>query len=95
VDYQIFFTEPALEDLDSIMTRALIDHESSAGRFATALLNHVDLLSQFPYLGVPIRSLPGVRRMLMRHFTSTTLSTRTGDASKSIISGTFGGVRLR
>ena len=39
-------------------------HPETSERFATELLNHVDLLSSFPYLGVPVKTFPGVRSLL-------------------------------
>lgn len=68
MDYKILFTESALADLDAIMTRAVVDHASTSEHFATALLNHTELLSQFPYLGVPVRDMPGSRRLLHSPF---------------------------
>jgi len=35
-----------------------------AERFANSLLNHVDLLKEFAYLGKPVRGYAGVRRLL-------------------------------
>jgi hypothetical protein len=34
-------------------------HPGTSERFADSLLNHVDLLNDFPYLGVPVRGYPG------------------------------------
>jgi len=39
------------------------NHPSATERFADGLLNHVDLLKNFPYLGVPVREYPGIRRL--------------------------------
>ena len=68
MDYKILFTESALADLDAIMTRAVVDHPATSERFATSLLNHAGLLCQFPYLGVPVRDMPGSRRVLHSPF---------------------------
>jgi len=39
------------------------NHPGSTERFANALLNHVDLLKDFPYLGAPVGGYPGVRQL--------------------------------
>ena len=39
------------------------NHPGTSERFATALLNHVDLLKDFPHLGAPVHGRPGVRRL--------------------------------
>ncbi len=39
------------------------NHPGTTERFAEGLLNHVDLLKDFPHLGVPVRRYPGVRRL--------------------------------
>jgi hypothetical protein len=38
------------------------NHPGTTERFANALLNHVDLLKDLPYLGAPVRGYPGIRR---------------------------------
>src|SRR5258706_9067419 len=39
------------------------NHPLTSERFANALLNHIDLLGDFPYLGAPMHGRPGVRRL--------------------------------
>jgi plasmid stabilization system protein ParE len=39
------------------------NHPGTSERFANALLNHVDLLKEFPYLGALVHGCPGVRRL--------------------------------
>jgi plasmid stabilization system protein ParE len=39
------------------------NHPGTTERFANSLLNHVDLLKEFPNLGAPVRGYPGVRRL--------------------------------
>lgn len=43
------------------MSRAEVEHEMVASRFGEALLNHVELLRDFPRLGVPLQG--GHRRL--------------------------------
>ena len=64
--YQIHFTNLSLADLDAIMDRALVEHETMAERFGESLLNHAELLREFPYLGVAIGC--GRRRLLHSPF---------------------------
>ncbi len=62
MDFQVFYTEPALADLAEVMRWSWQNHPGTTERFADGLLNHVDLLRDFPHLGVPVRRYPGVRR---------------------------------
>jgi plasmid stabilization system protein ParE len=39
------------------------NHPGTTNRFADGLPNHVDLLKDFPYLGVPVHAHPNVRRL--------------------------------
>ena len=64
MDYKIFFTEDALVDLEIIPDYIRDDNPGAAERFGVALLNHVDLLQNFPRLGVLVPRRPGVRKIL-------------------------------
>ena len=64
--FQIRYTEPALADLEEICARSWEQHPENSERFATGLLNHVDLLKEFPRLGAPVEDQPEIRRLL--HF---------------------------
>jgi plasmid stabilization system protein ParE len=63
VDFQVLYTEPALADLEEVMRWSWQNHPGSTERFANALLNHVDLLREFPYLGAPVRGYAGIRQL--------------------------------
>lgn len=63
MDFEIFYTEPALADLEEILAWSWAHHPATTERFANSLLNHVDLLSTFPYLGTRVRGYAGVRRL--------------------------------
>jgi plasmid stabilization system protein ParE len=63
VDFQVLYTKPALADLEEVMRWSWQNHPGITERFADALLNHVDLLGDFPHLGTPVRGYPGVRRL--------------------------------
>jgi len=64
VDFRILYTIPALDDLHQILAWSWENHPASTERFALALLNHVELLANFPRLGRPVKDFPGVRRIL-------------------------------
>ena len=63
MDFQVLYTEPALVELEEVMRWSWLNHPGTSERFANALLNHVDLLKDFPYLGAPVHGCPGVRRL--------------------------------
>jgi plasmid stabilization system protein ParE len=63
VDFQVLYTEPALADLEEVMLWSWQNHPGTTERFANSLLNHVDLLKDFPYLGAPVSGYPGVCRL--------------------------------
>ena len=49
--------------VSSVMHWSWQNHPGTSERFANALLNHVDLLKDFPNLGESVRGCPGVRRL--------------------------------
>jgi plasmid stabilization system protein ParE len=63
VDFKVFYTQTALADLEAVMEWSWDRHRETTERFAKALLNHVDLLQNFPYLGIPMKDFSGVRRL--------------------------------
>jgi plasmid stabilization system protein ParE len=63
VDFQVLYTGPALADLEEVMRWSWKNHPLTSERFANALLNDVDLLGDFPYLGAPMHGSPGIRRL--------------------------------
>jgi plasmid stabilization system protein ParE len=64
VDFQVRITEEALADLEEILDYSWANLPGSRERFANALLNHVDLLKSFPYIGSPVADSPGVRQLV-------------------------------
>ena len=60
--YKILYNEDALADLEAILDYIRADNSTAAERFGAALLNHVELLQNFPRLGAPVSQLPEVRR---------------------------------
>jgi plasmid stabilization system protein ParE len=68
VDFQIFYTEPSLTDLEEICGRSWGEHPGSTVRFTGSLLNHVELLADFPELGARWLRNRSVRRLLHSPF---------------------------
>lgn len=64
MDFQVLYTEPALRELEEIFTWSWERYPETTERFGLSLLNHIDLLKSFPQLGTPVKSFPGVRRLL-------------------------------
>jgi plasmid stabilization system protein ParE len=64
VDYRILVTQKALNDLASLVSHIAEDDADAASRFGNALLNHVDLLSRFPFMGTAIGRRLRVRKLV-------------------------------
>ncbi len=64
MDFQVLYAEPALADLEEILLYSWSKFPGAAENFGIALLNHVDLLRSFPYIGSPVTGLAGVRRLV-------------------------------
>jgi plasmid stabilization system protein ParE len=63
VDFQIRITKAALADLEGILAYSWANFPATAERFGNAILNHLDLLRSFPYIGSPVAGRPGVRQL--------------------------------
>ena len=50
----MLYTDEALVELETLIDYIRADSPGSAERFGTALLNHVELLREFPRLGLPV-----------------------------------------
>ena len=64
MSYKVIYTEDALSDLDNILEYIRADNPAAAERFGIALLNHIDLLGRFPYIGSVVAGRPGVRQLV-------------------------------
>jgi plasmid stabilization system protein ParE len=64
VDFQIRITEAALADFEGILVYSWDNFPNTAERFGDAILNHVDLLRSFPYIGSPVDGRDGVRLLV-------------------------------
>jgi plasmid stabilization system protein ParE len=66
VDFKIRITQKAIADFEAILDYSWTNFPGTAERFASGLLNHLDLLRRFPRLGSVRPRRPGVRMMV--HF---------------------------
>jgi plasmid stabilization system protein ParE len=64
LDYQLLYTQRALNDLAEILGFAAQDDADAASRFGASLLDHVDLLARFPRLGSVVGKRWQVRKLL-------------------------------
>jgi plasmid stabilization system protein ParE len=64
VDFQIRITDAALADLEEILAYSWVTFPSTAEQFGNSILNHVDLLKSFPYIGSLVDARPGVRQLV-------------------------------
>jgi plasmid stabilization system protein ParE len=51
MDYEIVWTEPAAGDLEAIVRYLARRSEAAAESVRTGILNHVEILSRFPFIG--------------------------------------------
>jgi plasmid stabilization system protein ParE len=63
VDFQIRITEQALADFEAIVEYSWTQFPSTSERFAQEILDHVELLRQFPRMGVPLVRASGIRKL--------------------------------
>jgi plasmid stabilization system protein ParE len=87
VDYDLFFTQRALNDLAEIIGHIADDDADAATRFGNSLLDHLDLLPRFPRMGGIIRKRSQVRKLVIARFWFTTQSRNTSAESRSSTSG--------
>jgi plasmid stabilization system protein ParE len=64
VDFKVFITHAALNDLDEIVEYISRDDVNAAQRTASDLLNRAESLQKMPRRGKAMRSRPGVRRLV-------------------------------
>lgn len=62
--FQLRFSEAALADFGEILAYSRANFPDSTERFATALLNHLELLKTFPRIGRPIAKRANVRQLV-------------------------------
>ena len=64
MEYRLFYTQRALNDLAEILGYIAEDDAGAASQFGASLLDHVDLLTRFPRLGGAVRKRSRVRKLL-------------------------------
>jgi plasmid stabilization system protein ParE len=64
VDFQVRISQATLADFAEILNYSWVNFPNAAERFGSTLLNHVDLLKRFPYIGSPIEGRAGVRQLV-------------------------------
>jgi plasmid stabilization system protein ParE len=69
LDFEIRFSEPALTDPESVLEYCWTNFSSTAERFGNSLLNHIEILSAFPRMGVHVRDRPGIRKIFHSPYT--------------------------
>lgn len=63
MDFRLLFTQRALKDLAEIIGYFAEDDAEAAGRFGNSLLDHIELLKNFPHAGSRVRERPRVRKL--------------------------------
>lgn len=64
MDFQVRISAPALADFEQIIEYSWASFPETAERFGSAILNHLELLSRFPYIGSPVSGRPGIRQLV-------------------------------
>lgn len=64
MDYRLFYTQRALNDLAEIVGYIAEDDADAASRFGNSLLDYLDLLSKYPRIGPVIRDRSDVRKLV-------------------------------
>ena len=64
MDFQIRISQAALTDFEEILHYSWSNFPATAERFGTAILNHVELLRTFPYIGSLVEGRIGVRQLV-------------------------------
>ena len=88
MDFQVRITEAALTDFEEILAYSWANFPATAERFGHAILNHVDLLKSFPYIGSPVDGRPGVRQLVHTPILIYYGSMKPPTSSRFFISGT-------
>ncbi|MEO5924676.1 MAG: type II toxin-antitoxin system RelE/ParE family toxin [Bryobacteraceae bacterium] len=64
MDFQVRISEAALTDFEEILAYSWANFPNTSERFGIALLNHLNLLKTFPFIGSPIAGRDGVRQLV-------------------------------
>jgi plasmid stabilization system protein ParE len=66
--YKVIFAPQALARVEQVVTRIARDNPGAALRFGMRLVDHANVLTDFPELGRPYCKRPNVRRLLCRPY---------------------------
>ena len=61
--FRIRYTEPAIAHLKEILACSWASFPETTEQFGKALLDHIDLLERFPYIGGKVPGRPGIRQL--------------------------------
>jgi toxin ParE1/3/4 len=64
VAYRVLYSDAALISLEDVLEFIHRDNPAAAARFGNALLNHVDLLAEFPHIGAPMNAWSAIREIV-------------------------------
>jgi plasmid stabilization system protein ParE len=64
VDFQVRITEEALIELEEIAEYSWRHFPVSTSSFMNGLLDHVEQLGRFPYMGYPVQEWRSVRQLI-------------------------------
>jgi plasmid stabilization system protein ParE len=64
VDFQVRISQAALADLETIVGYSWSTFPRTAERFGSALLDLVNLLGRFPYIGSQVAGQQGIRQLV-------------------------------
>ena len=64
MDFQVRISKAALADFEEILAYSWAEFPENTGRFGNAILNHINLLKSFPYIGAPVAGRPGVLQLV-------------------------------
>ncbi|HKT24418.1 MAG TPA: type II toxin-antitoxin system RelE/ParE family toxin [Terriglobales bacterium] len=79
--FQVRLTKAALIDFEEILSYSWAMFPDSAERFGNALLDHLEILKKFPYIGSRVSGRPGIRQLA---HTPITIYYRVHEDSESI-----------
>lgn len=64
MDYEVRISATALEEFREIIEYSWGQFPSNTEKFGNAILNHLDLLKNFPLIGTPVAKRDNVRQLI-------------------------------
>ncbi|HXI70751.1 MAG TPA: type II toxin-antitoxin system RelE/ParE family toxin [Verrucomicrobiae bacterium] len=71
--FKIIFSPQAIADLKEVVRHIARDDPATAVRVGYELIDRVEILENFPLLGAPYAKRPGVRKLVSRHSSFSTV----------------------